>query len=108
MITRMLAAAGALLLAGGAANAQTAPTLTLERADHLQGRTRHDAGSAQGNRLLSRGIFRPLPRRHHSRGQPRRAGRLPGARRLYAVAGRYLFAVIDRAIVAEMPNLPKR
>jgi hypothetical protein len=110
MITRMLAAAGALLLAGGAANAQTAPALTFERAVFITCKDAH-AMTPETRKAITyylaeysaryRGVT--IPEDSH------------GAQVGYLVRGgctlspdAYLSAVIDRAIVAEMPNLPKR
>jgi hypothetical protein len=110
MITRMLAAAGTLLLAVGAANAQTAPTLTFERAVFITCREAH-AMTPEVRKALAyylaeysaryRGVTIPEDSR--------------GAQVGYLVRGgctlypdEYLFAVIDHAIVSELAHLPKR
>ena len=110
MITRMLAAGGALLLAGGAANAQTAPTLTFERAVFI---TCKDAQAMTPEARKAIAYYlAEYSARYHGVTIPEDSH---GAQVGYLVRGgctlspdAYLFAVIDRAIVAEMPNLPKR
>ena len=114
MITRLLAGAGALLLAGSAAQAQTAtsaaPTLTFERAVFITCREAHsmqpEARKALAYYLAEysaryRGVTLPEDSR--------------GAQVGYLVRGgctlypdEYLFAVIDHAIVSELAHLPKR
>ncbi|MBV8190943.1 MAG: hypothetical protein JOY64_22450 [Alphaproteobacteria bacterium] len=113
MLTKLLAAAGALMLAGGTAQAQTAtsaPTLTFERAVFITCREAH-AMQSEARKAIAyylaeysaryRGVTIPEDSR--------------GAQIGYLVRGgctlypdEYLFAVIDHAIVSEMARLPKR
>jgi hypothetical protein len=111
MITRFLAGAGALLLAGGAANAQTAaPTLTFERAVFITCQDAHKMPVETRKAIAY--YLAEYSARYHGVTIPEDSR---GAQVGYLVRGgctlhpdAYLFAVIDRAVVAEMPNLPKR
>jgi hypothetical protein len=113
MIAKTLMNAGALFLVSAAAQAQTparAPTLSFERAVFITCKEAH-AMQAETRRALAyylaeysaryRGVTIPEDSR--------------GAQVAYLVRGgctlapdAYLFSVIDRAIVAEASNLPKR
>jgi hypothetical protein len=113
MITRFLAVAGALLLAGSAANAQTAtaaPTLTFERAVFITCQDAHKMPPETRKAIAY--YLAEYAARYHGVTIPEDSR---GAQVGYLVRGgctlspdAYLFAVIDRAIVAEMANLPKR
>ena|SRR5262245_36945747 len=111
MIARILSAAAALLVAGSAAQAQTAaPTLTFERAVFITCREAH--GMQPEARKALAYYLAEYAARYHGVTIPEDSR---GAQVAYLVRGgctispdAYLFAVIDRAIVAEMPNLPKR
>jgi hypothetical protein len=117
MITRTLAVAGALLLAGSAAQAQTAPatttaapTYTFERAVFVTCQEAHGMPGHIRKALAS--YLAEYSARYHGVVIPEDSR---GAQVGYLVRGgctlhpdAYLFAVIDRAVIAEMPNLPKR
>lgn len=117
MIRKMLAAGAMLLVSAAAAQAQaqtptsaTAPTLTFEQAVFITCREAHamppDVRKALAYYLAEYSL------RYHGVTLPEDSR---GAQVGYLVRGgctlspdSYLFAVIDRAIVAELKNLPKR
>jgi hypothetical protein len=116
MITRTFAALAALLVAGGAAQAQTAaattpaPTYTFERAVFVTCQEAHGMPGHIRKALAS--YLAEYSARYHGVVIPEDSR---GAQVGYLVRGgctlhpdAYLFAVIDRAVLAEMPNLPKR
>ena len=112
MIKRLLATAGALMLAAGAAHAQSAaaPTLSFERAVFITCKEAHamqpEARKAIAYYLAEysaryRGVVLPEDSRGTQVGYLVRGG-------CTLAPDAYLFTVIDRAIVAELANLPKR
>lgn len=110
MIKRILAAGAALLLTAAGAAAQTAPTLSFERAVFVTCREAHalqpEARKALAYYLAEyvarfRGIVLPEDSRGTQVGYLVRGG-------CTLAPDAYLFTVIDRAVVAELPNLPKR
>jgi hypothetical protein len=113
MNARILSATAALLVAGGAAQAQTAtqaPALTFERAVFITCKDAH-AMPVETRKALAY-YLAEYSSRYHGVTVPDDSR---GAQVAYLVRGgctlhpdAYLFAVIDRAVVAEMPNLPKR
>ena len=112
MMTRMLAAAAALLVASTTVQAQTAspPAFTLERAVFITCKEAHDM-KPDARKALSyylaeysaryRGVTLPEDSRGEQVGYLVRGG-------CTLAPDAYLFSVIDRAIVAELKNLPKR
>ncbi len=109
MISRFLAAAAALLLAATAAQAQLAPTnfdqaayITCKEAHAMQPEPRKMLATYLANHAAAyRGVVLPDGEQ--------------GAQLAHLVRGgctlapdAYLFTVIDRAILAELPKLPKR
>ena len=112
MIAKTLMAASALLFTSMAAHAQTAPapTLSFERAVFITCREAHDmqpeARKALGYYLLEfsaryRGVTIPEDQRGAQIGFLVRGG-------CTLAPDAYLFSVIDRAVVAELKNLPRR
>ena len=104
--------ASALLLASAGAQAQTtpAPTLSFERAVFITCREAHgmqpEARKALGYYLLEysaryRGVTVPDDQRGAQIGYLVRGG-------CTLAPDAYLFTVIDRAVVAELKNLPRR
>jgi hypothetical protein len=111
MFARSLSVAAALFVLGTTAQAQTAaPTLTFERAVFI---TCKEANGIQPEARKALAYYlAEYSARYHGVTIPEDSR---GAQIGYLVRGgctlspdSYLFAVIDRAIVAEMPNLPKR
>ncbi|HYX01352.1 MAG TPA: hypothetical protein VE963_04640 [Reyranella sp.] len=111
MLHKVLAAS-AMLLVSAAAQAQTptAPTLTFERAVFITCREAHDmkpeVRRALGYYLLEysaryRGVTIPEDSRGAQIGYLVRGG-------CTLAPDAYLFSVIDRAVVAELKNLPRR
>jgi len=111
MIKKLVTAA-ALVVASTVAQAQTAPapTLTFDRAVFITCREAHDmqpeARRALGYYLLEysaryRGVTIPEDQRGAQIGYLVRGG-------CTLAPDAYLFSVIDRAVVAELKNLPKR
>ena len=112
MIRKVLAA-GAMIVVSAAAQAQTpatAPTLSFERAVFITCREAHDmqpeARRALGYYLLEysaryRGVTIPEDQRGAQIGYLVRGG-------CTLAPDAYLFSVIDRAVVAELKNLPRR
>jgi hypothetical protein len=111
MLAKILAASAALFLASAAAQAQTAaPTLTFERAVFITCKEAH-AMQPEARKALAyylaeysaryRGVTLPEDSRGAQVGYLVRGG-------CTLVPDAYLFTVIDRAIVAELPHLPKR
>jgi len=113
-MVRMTFATGAMLLVSAAAQAQTpaaaAPTLSFERAVFITCKEAHDmqpeARRALGYYLLEysaryRGVTIPEDQRGAQVGYLVRGG-------CTLTPDAYLFAVIDRAVVAELKNLPRR
>ena len=114
MIRKVLAA-GAMLLVFAAAQAQTpaptsAPTLTFERAVYITCREAHSMQPEARKALASylaeysaryRGVTIPEDQRGAQIGFLVRGG-------CTLAPDAYLFTVIDRAIVAELKNLPRR
>ena len=111
MISKSLAAAGALLLVSVAAQAQTpAPTLSFEQAVFITCKDAH-AMQPEARKALAyylaeysaryRGVTIPEDSRGAQVGYLVRGG-------CTLAPDAYLFAVIDRAIVAEASKLPKR
>jgi hypothetical protein len=112
---RKVRAAGAMLLVSAAAQAQTpaptsAPALTFERAVYITCREAHnmqpEARRALGYYLLEysaryRGVTIPEDQRGAQIGFLVRGG-------CTLAPDAYLFTVIDRAVVAELKNLPRR
>lgn len=109
MTSRFLLAAGALLLASTAAQAQIAPTnfdqaayITCKEAHAMQPEARKMLTVYLANHAAAyRGVVLPDGEQ--------------GAQLAYLVRGgctlapdAYLFTVVDRAILAELPKLPKR
>jgi hypothetical protein len=111
MIARMLSISAALLVVGSAAQAQTAaPTLPFERAVFITCKDAH-AMQPEARKALAY-YLAEYAARYHGVTIPEDSR---GAQIGYLVRGgctlspdSYLFAVIDRAIVAEMANLPRR
>lgn len=111
MIARILSTTAVVLVAGTSAQAQTAaPTLTFERAVFVTCREAHGM-QPEARRALAY-YLAEFSARYHGVTIPEDSR---GAQVGYLVRGgctlspdAYLFAVIDRAVVAEMPNLPKR
>jgi hypothetical protein len=113
MISRILVAAGALLVASSTAQAQTpatAPTLSFERAVFITCKEAHGL-QPEARRALAY-YLAEYSARYHGVTIPEDSR---GAQIGYLVRGgctlspdAYLFAVIDRAVVAELANLPKR
>ena len=109
MISKSLAAAGALLLVSTAAQAQTPPT-NFDQAAYI---TCKEAHAMQPEARKALAIFlAEHAARYHGVAIPDDE---PGAQIAYLVRGgctlapdAYLFTVIDRAIIAEMAKLPKR
>jgi hypothetical protein len=111
MISKTLAATGALLLASTAVQAQTpAPALNFERAVFITCKDAH-AMAPEARRALAyylaeysaryRGVTIPEDSRGAQVGYLVRGG-------CTLAPDAYLFTVIDRAIVAELSKLPKR
>ena len=113
MMTRMLATVAALLVGSAAVQAQTAtpaPTLSFERAVFITCKEAHDL-QPEARKALSyylaeysaryRGVVLPEDSRGEQVGYLVRGG-------CTLAPDAYLFTVIDRAIVAELKNLPKR
>ena len=109
MISRLILAAGALVLAGTAPQAQLAPTnfdqaayITCKEAHAMQPEPRKMLATYLANHAAAyRGVVLPDGEQ--------------GAQLAHLVRGgctlapdAYLFTVIDRAILAELPKLPKR
>jgi len=109
MISRFILAAGVLVLAGTAAQAQLAPTnfdqaayITCKEAHAMQPEPRKMLATYLANHAAAyRGVVLPDGEQ--------------GAQLAHLVRGgctlapdAYLFTVIDRAILAELPKLPKR
>jgi hypothetical protein len=111
MLARILSALATLIVVGGAAQAQTAaPTLTFERAVFITCKDAH-AMQPEARKALAY-YLAEYSARYHGVTIPEDSR---GAQVGYLVRGgctlspdAYLFAVIDRAVVAEMANLPKR
>jgi hypothetical protein len=109
MISKSLAAAGALLLVATAAQAQMPPT-NFDQAAYI---TCKEAHAMQPEARKTLAIFlAEHASRYHGVTIPDGP---PGAQIAYLVRGgctlapdAYLFTVIDRAIIAEMAKLPKR
>jgi hypothetical protein len=111
MTPKILAATGALLLATSTVQAQTpAPALNFERAVFITCKDAH-AMSPEARKALAyylaeysaryRGVSLPEDGRGAQIGYLVRGG-------CTLAPDAYLFAVIDRAIVAELSKLPKR
>jgi hypothetical protein len=111
MISKTLAATGALLLASMTVQAQTpAPALNFERAVFITCKDAH-AMAPEARRALAyylaeysaryRGVTIPEDSRGAQVGYLVRGG-------CTLAPDAYLFTVIDRAIVAELSKLPKR
>jgi len=109
---KTFALGGALLVTSAAAQAQTAaaPTLSFERAVFITCREAHgmqpEARKALGYYLLEysaryRGVTIPEDQRGAQIGYLVRGG-------CTLAPDAYFFTVIDRAVVAELKNLPKR
>lgn len=113
MISKSLAAAGALLLVSAASQAQTPaapPTLSFDQAVFITCREAH-ALQPEARKALAY-YLAEYSARHRGVTIPEDSR---GAQVAYLVRGgctlspdAYLFAVIDRAIVAEVSKLPKR
>jgi hypothetical protein len=112
MTCKTLAFAGALLLAPVVVQAQTPPAsgMTFERAVFITCKEAHSMPSETRKALAY--YLVEFSARYHGVSIPEDSR---GAQVGYLVRGgctlspdAYLFAVIDRAIVAEMGNLPKR
>jgi hypothetical protein len=110
MITRILATACTLLVASTAAQAQSPPTLSFERAVFTTCKEAHGM-QPEARKALAYYLVE-YASRYHGVTVPEDSR---GAQVGYLVRGgctlspdAYLFAVIDRAIIAEMGNLPKR
>jgi hypothetical protein len=114
MICRLSAAAGAVLLASVAAHAQTpataAPTLSFEQAVYITCKEAH-AMQPEARKALAY-YLAEYSARYHGVMLPEDSR---GAQVGYLVRGgctlspdALLFAVIDRAVVAELSHLPKR
>jgi len=111
MIAKILAAAGALFVVSGAAQAQTAaPTLSFDRAVFITCKEAH-ALQPEARKALAYYLAEYSARYRGVTIPDGPAGAQVG----YLVRGgctlspdAYLFAVIDRAILAEMSKLPKR
>jgi hypothetical protein len=112
MNLKTFALTGTLLFASAASQAQTAPapTLSFERAVFITCREAHDmqpeARRARGYYLLEysaryRGVTIPEDNRGAQIGFLVRGG-------CTLAPDAYLFTVIDRAVVAELKNLPRR
>jgi len=111
MFVRSIAAAGALLVVAGSASAQTPmPPTNFEQAAYITCREAH-AMNPESRKVLAIFLAEHAARYH--------GVRIPdddrGTQIAYLVRGgctlspdAHLFAVIDKAIVAEMSKLPKR